>query len=174
MSHLDWLPTLLAAAGIPDVKEKLLTGFKAGAPTYKVHLDGYNFLPYLTGQEAKSPRTEFFYFSDEGDLMGLRYDNFKFAFALQPAPGTLEVWQKQFEHPRVPYVFNLRTDPFERATITSNTYYDWLIDHAFLMVPAQAVVGNFLATFKAYPPRQKAASFTISQVLEKMSQPNGD
>ncbi|WP_426426161.1 arylsulfatase [Bradyrhizobium genosp. A] len=174
MSHLDWLPTLLAAAGMPDVKEKLLGGYKAGEMTYKVHLDGYNFLPYLTGQDAKAPRIEYFYFTDEGDLAGLRYDNFKMAFAIQTAPGTLEVWQREFEHPRVPYIFNLRTDPYERAPITSNTYYDWLLDHAFLLVPGQAVVGEFLATFKDYPPRQKAASFTISQVLEKMSRTSGE
>ncbi len=147
ISHLDWLPTLLAAAGMPDVKDKLLSGHQAGGMTYKVHLDGYNFLPYLTGQEARSPRVEYFYFSDEGDLMGLRYDNWKIAF---------------------------RTDPFERASITSNTYYDWLLDHAFLLVPSQAVVGQFLATFKDYPPRQKAASFTITQVLQKLSGNNGN
>ncbi len=104
-------------------------------------------------------------------MMALRYDNWKVAFAIQPAPSTLEVWQKEFEHPRLPYMFNLRTDPFERASITSNTYYDWLLDHAFMLVPAQAVVSEFLATFRDYPPRQKAASFTISKALEKMSQP---
>jgi len=174
MSHLDWAPTLLAAAGMPDIKEKLLAGYKIGDVTYKVHLDGYNFVPHLTGQEAKSPRAEYFYFSDDGDLMNMRYDNWKMVFALQPVEGTLEVWQKEFEHPRVPYIYNLRTDPFERATITSNTYYDWLLDHAFMLVPAQALVGQFLATFKDYPPRQKAASFTIQQILEKMSRPSGD
>jgi arylsulfatase len=174
ISHLDWAPTLLAAAGMPDIKEKLLTGYKIGSMTYKVHLDGYNFLPHLTRKEAKSPRVDYFYFSDEGDLMGLRYDNWKIQFAVQPAPGTLEVWQKEFEHPRAPYIYNLRTDPFERATITSNTYYDWLLDHAFMAMPAQAVVGQFLATFRDYPPRQKAASFTIQQILNKMGQPRGD
>ena len=168
MSHLDWLPTLVAAAGMPDVKEKLLTGYKAGNMTYKVHLDGYNFLPHLTGQTPKGPRESFFYFSDEGDLMGLRYDNWKIAFAIQTAPGTLRVWQQEFEHPRVPYIFNLRTDPFERAPITSNTYYDWLLDRAYILVPAQKYVGDFLATFQEFPPRQKAASFSIGQVLEKM------
>ena len=168
ISHLDWLPTLVAAAGMPDVKEKLLTGYKVGDMTYKVHLDGYNFLPYLTGQAPKGPRESFFYFSDEGDLMGLRYDNWKIAFAIQTAPGTLRVWQQEFEHPRVPYIFNLRTDPFERASITSNTYYDWLLDRAYILVPAQQYVGDFLATFREYPPRQKAASFSIGQVLEKM------
>jgi arylsulfatase A-like enzyme len=174
MSHLDWTPTLLAAAGMPDIKDKLLAGYRIGDMTYKVHLDGYDFLPYLTGQETKSPRIEYFYFSDDGDLMGLRYDNWKLQFAIQPAPGTLEVWLKEFEHPRAPYIYNLRTDPFERATITSNTYYDWLLDHSFFAMPAQAIVGQFLATFRDYPPRQKAASFTIQQVLDKMNQPRGD
>ena len=171
MSHLDWLPTLLAAAGAPDVPQKLLTGYTAGDMTYKVHLDGYNFVPYLTGQAPKGPRESFFYFSDEGDLVGLRYDNWKLAFAVQPAEGTMRVWQQEFEHPRIPYIFNLRTDPFERAPITSNTYYDWLLDHAYLLVPAQAYVGQFLATFQEYPPRQKAASFSIRQVLDKLGEP---
>ncbi len=174
MSHLDWAPTLLAAAGMPDVKEKLLAGYKVADMTYKVHLDGYNFLPHLTGQEAKSPRIEYFYFSDDGDLLGLRYDNWKLQFAVQPAPGTLAVWQTEFEHPRIPYIYNLRTDPFERSTITSNTYYDWELDHAFMLMPAQSLVGQFLATFREYPPRQKAASFTIQQILDKMNQPRGD
>ncbi len=171
MSHLDWMPTLLAAAGAPDVPQQLLTGYKVGDMTYKVHLDGYNFVPYLTGQAPKSPRESFFYFSDEGDLMGLRYDNWKIAFAVQAAEGTMRVWQQEFEHPRIPFIFNLRTDPFERAPITSNTYYDWLLDHAYLLVPAQAYVGQFLATFKDYPPRQKAASFSIGQVLQQLGQP---
>nr|WP_294501987.1 arylsulfatase [uncultured Rhodopila sp.] len=171
MSHLDWLPTLLAAAGAPDVPQKLLTGYTVGDMTYKVHPDGYNFVPYLTGQVPKGPRESFFYFSDEGDLVGLRYDNWKLAFAVQPAEGTMRVWQQEFEHPRVPYIFNLRTDPFERAPITSNTYYDWLLDHAYLLVPAQAYVGQFLATFQEYPPRQKAASFSIRQVLDKLAEP---
>jgi arylsulfatase len=171
MSHLDWLPTLLAAAGAPDVPQKLLTGYTVGGMTYKVHPDGYNFVPYLTGQAPKGPRESFFYFSDEGDLMALRYDNWKLAFAVQPAEGTMRVWQQEFEHPRIPYIFNLRTDPFERAPITSNTYYDWLIDHAYLLVPAQAYVGQFLATFEEYPPRQKAASFSIQHVLEELAEP---
>jgi len=174
MSHMDWLPTLLAAAGMPDVTTKLLAGYKVGAMTYKVHLDGYNFLPYLTGQAPKSPRESFFYFSDDGDLTGLRYDNWKIAFLTQDAQGTFLVWQQPFTRLRVPFIFNLRTDPYERAPLTSNTYYDWLLDHAFLLVPAQQYVGQFLATFKEYPPRQKAASFTIDQALEKLQQPSGD
>ena len=169
VSHLDWAPTLLAAAGVPDIKEKLLKGYKVGKKTYKVHLDGYNLLPYLTGAEKKSPRKEFFYFSDDGDLTALRYDNWKVVFAEQRAPGTLRVWAEPFTPLRVPLIFNLRTDPYERAHITSNTYYDWLLDHAFMLVPAQAYVGKFLATFKEFPPRQKAASFTIDQVMETLA-----
>jgi arylsulfatase len=168
MSHLDWLPTFLAAAGEPDIKEKLKQGHQAGDKTFKVHLDGYNFLPYLTGQEEKGPRVEFFYFSDDGDMTALRYDNWKLVFMEQRVTGTLQIWAEPFVPLRVPKLFNLRTDPFERADQTSNTYYDWLLDHAFLLVPAQGVVGDFLATFQQFPPRQKAASFTVDQVMEKL------
>ena len=171
MSHMDWMPTLLAAAGAPDIKEKLKKGHQADAKTFKVHLDGYNFLPYLTGQEKKGPRQEFFYFSDDGDLTGLRYDNWKVVFAQQRALGTMLVWSEPYVHTRLPWLFNLRTDPYERASITSNTYWDWYLDHAFLLVPAQAYVGKFLETFKEFPPRQKAASFTIDQVMEKLNPP---
>lgn len=170
VSHLDWLSTLLAAAGEPDIKEKLKKGYKAGDKTFRVHLDGYNLLPYLIGKEQKSPRIEFFYFSDDGDMVALRYDNWKMIFLEQRAVGTLLVWAEPFVPLRVPKIFNLRTDPFERADQTSNTYYDWLLDHAFLVVPAQDVVGEFLETFKEFPPRQKAASFTVDQVLEKLLQ----
>jgi arylsulfatase len=168
ISHLDWMPTLLAAAGAPDVKEKLLKGYQAGKMTYKVHLDGFNQLPYLTGQAKKSARESFFYFSDDGDLMALRYDNWKLVFAQQRMPGTMALWAEPFVSTRIPYIYNLRTDPYEKASITSNTYWDWLIDHAFVLLPTQQIVGQFLATFKEYPPRQKAASFTIDQVMEKL------
>jgi len=171
MSHLDWMPTLMAAAGVDDVKDKLKKGYQAGKKTFKVHLDGYNFLPYLTGQKQKSPREEFFYFSDDGDLTGLRYDNWKVVFAQQRAPGTMLVWGEPYVKTRVPWLFNLRTDPYERASITSNTYWDWWLDHAFLLVPAQVYVGKFLETFKEFPPRQKAASFTIDQVMESLVPP---
>ena len=157
VSHLDWMPTLLAAAGAPDVKEKLLAGYKAGNVTYKVHLDGYNMLPYFTGEANKSPRSDFFYFSDDADLTALRYDNWKFVFAEQRAPGTLRVWAEPFISLRVPKLFNLRLDPYERADITSNTYYDWALDRAFLLVPAQQIVADYITSFKDFPPRQKAA-----------------
>ena len=173
VSHLDCAPTLLAAAGVPDVKEKLLKGYKAGKKTYKVHLDGYNQLPYLTGQEPKSPREEFFYFSDDGDLTALRYDNWKVVFAQQRAAGTMLVWGEPFVKTRIPWLFNLRTDPYEKASITSNTYWDWYLDHVFLLTPAQKFVGAYLSTFKEFPPRQKAASFSIDQVLEQLQTPAG-
>jgi len=173
VSHLDWAPTLLAVAGVPDVKEKLLKGYKAGGKTFKVHLDGYNLVPYLTGQEPKSPREEFFYFSDDGDLTGLRYDNWKVVFAQQRAPGTLAVWGEPFVHTRIPWLYNLRTDPYEKATVTSNTYWDWYLDHAYLLMGAQKYVAGFLGTFKEFPPRQKAASFTIDQVMEQLKVPAG-
>jgi arylsulfatase len=168
MSNLDWMPTLLAAAGEPDVKEKLLKGHEAAGKTFKVHLDGYNFLPYLTGKDKTGARVEFFYFSDDGDLLALRHGNWKMHFKVQDQAGTMELWQREFRGLRLPYLFNLRTDPYERATITSNDYWNWYIRHVFLLVPAQEKVGEFLATFKEYPPRQKAASFTIDQVLQTL------
>jgi arylsulfatase len=171
MHHMDWLPTLLAATGEPDVKEKLLKGHRAAGRKFKVHLDGYNFLPHLTGEEKKGPREEIFYFSDDGDLTALRYGDWKLIFMEQRAEATLQAWIEPFVPLRIPLVFNLRRDPYERASVTSNTYYDWLIDRAFLLVPAQTYVGRFLASFKEFPPRQKAASFTIDQVMEKLKPP---
>ena len=169
ISHLDCLPTILAAAGDPDITDKLLKGHQAGDKTFKVHLDGYNQLPYLTGETDKSARIEYFYFSDDGDLMAVRYDNWKLVFMEQRLRGTMGVWAEPFVHLRVPKMYNLRTDPFEFADITSNTYYDWLLDHAYLVVPAQTLVGQFLQTFREYPPRQKAASFSLDQVMAKLA-----
>jgi len=168
VSHLDWLPTLLAAAGAPDVKQKLLDGHEAGGKTFRVHLDGYDLTPYLTGDAQESPRTEFFYFSDDGDLVALRYDNWKLVFMEQRVTGTLQVWFEPFVPLRAPKLFNLRTDPFERADTTSNTYWDWFIDRAFVAVPVQHIVADFLGTFLEYPPRMKAPSFTIDQVQAKL------
>ena len=131
--HLDWLPTFLAAAGDPDIKSELMEGHRTGDKTFRVHLDGYNLLPYLTGEESKSPRVEFFYFSDDGDLLALRYDNWKLVFMEQRQTGTLQIWFEPFTALRAPKLFNLRTDPFERADVTSNTYWDWFMDHIFLL-----------------------------------------
>jgi arylsulfatase len=168
MHHMDWMPTFVAAAGDADVKQKLLRGHRVGRRNYRVHLDGYNFLPYLTGQSDESPRKEIFYFSDDGDLTALRYQDWKLIFLEQRVEATLQAWAEPFVPLRVPLIFNLRRDPYERSQLTSNTYYDWLIDRAYLLVPAQAYVGEFLATFREYPPRQKAASFSLDQVMEKL------
>ena len=168
VSGLDWLPTLVAAGGDPDIKAKLLKGYTAGDATFKVHLDGYNILPWLTGQEPQSPRREFLYFSDDGDLLGLRYENWKFVFTEQRCQGTLAIWTEPFTHLRGGKMFDLRADPYERADITSNTYYDWVVDHLFLVVPSQVYVTKFIETFKEFPPRQKPASFGIDQALETL------
>jgi arylsulfatase A-like enzyme len=173
IAHLDWLPTILAVAGDTQVTDKLLKGYTVGNMTYKVHLDGYNLVPYLTGQAAKSPRDSFMYINDDQQLTGLRYDNFKFVFMEQRAQGTLQVWAEPFVTLRVPKIFNLRTDPYERADITSNTYFDWLLDHAFQLVPAQDIVGQFLMTFRDYPQRQKAASFNLDEIFQKMKEGSG-
>jgi arylsulfatase A-like enzyme len=168
VSHLDWLPTFLAAAGEPGIKEKLLDGHEAAGRTFRVHLDGYNQLPYLTGELDESARKEFFYFSDDGDLVAMRYDNWKLVFMEQRLSGTLQLWFEPFVPLRVPKLFNLRTDPFERADTTSNTYWDWYIDRVFLVLPAQKIVGDFLATFLEFPPRMEAASSTIDKVQAKL------
>jgi arylsulfatase len=173
VAALDWLPTILAAAGDDQVTDKLLKGYQIGDMTYKVHLDGYNLVPYLTGQVEKTPRDSFIYINDDQQVVGLRYDNWKMVFLEQRVQGTLRIWAEPFVDLRLPKIFNLRTDPFERADITSNTYYDWIFDHAFLLVPAQAYVGQFLATFKDYPQRQKAASFNLDDVLKKMQEAGG-
>jgi arylsulfatase len=169
VSHLDWLPTILAAAGEPDIIEKCKKGHKAGSKTFKVHLDGYNLIPHLTGKDPKSPRKGFLYFTDEGDVAALRYDNFKVVFLEQRVRGTLQIWAEPMVPLRLPKIFNLRTDPYEFADITSNIYWDWLLDHAYILVPAQAMVGEFLETFKEFPPRQKAASFSVDQVVDKLT-----
>ncbi len=170
VQHHDWLPTFLAAAGEPDVVEKLLRGHEAAGKTFKVHIDGYNLLPYLTGQVSKSPRQGFIYFDDDGDLVAVRWDNWKIVFLEQRAQGTMRIWAEPFVVLRMPKLYNLRTDPFERADITSNTYYDWYLDHDFIFYGSQFIVTEFLETFKEFPPAQKPASFTIDQALVKMQE----
>jgi len=170
-SGMDWMPTFVAAAGNDNLKEELLSGVTENGRSYKVHLDGYNMLPYLRGEEEVGRRHELFYFSDDGDLTALRYDDWKLIFMEQRMAGTLGVWANPFTPLRLPMIYNIRRDPYEYATITSNTYYDWLLDHAFLLVPAQDIVGEFLGTFQEYPPRMKAASFSLEKVLDKLSTP---
>jgi arylsulfatase len=168
VSHNDWFVTLLAAAGDTDVAERLRGGTDLAGTTYKVHLDGHDQLDYITGAREESPRKHFFYVSDDGDLTALRYDNWKFVFMEQRATGTLRVWSEPFTPLRFPKLFNLRTDPYERADITSNTYYDWVLDHVFIFVPAQAYVARMLQTLVDFPPRQEPASFNVEHVLAKM------
>jgi arylsulfatase A-like enzyme len=168
IQHHDWLPTFLAAAGDPDIVEKLKQGHEAAGKTLRVHIDGFNLLPYLTGEAERSPRQGFVYFSDDGDVLGLRFDNWKVVFMEQRVQGTLQIWAEPFVALRVPKLFNLRTDPFERADITSNTYWDWVLDSGILVFAAAALVDQFLQTFKDFPPRQKAASFTIDQAVAKL------
>ena len=168
VSHNDWFPTLLAAAGNAEIVDQMRAGADLDGTTYEVHLDGYDQLPYLTGETDESPRRHFFYVSDDGDLTALRFDNWKLVFLEQRAPGTLQIWAEPFTELRVPKIFNLRTDPYERADITSNTYYDWMLDHVWLCVPAQTYAAQMLESLTAFPPRQEPASFNISQVVEKL------
>lgn len=165
VSHQDWMPTMLAAAGMPDATQRLLQGLPAGSRSFKVHVDGYDQLAYLAGEVEDSPRKEFFYVSDDGELVALRYEDWKIVFMEQRAK-TLALWSEPFVELRVPKIFNLRRDPFERADENSNTYWDWVLDHAFLLVPAQAYVTKMLESLKQFPPRQKPASFNLDRVLE--------
>ena len=168
MSHLDWFPTLAAATGNTEIKAELKKGKRMGDRRYKVHLDGYNFLPYFKGETEQSPRREFFYFSDTGDLLNLRYNNWKLVFAEQRAHG-FDVWSEPFTFLRFPKLFNLRTDPFEHADeIDAMGYQRWRAERMYLLVPAQAIVADFLETFREFPPRQTPASFTIDQVMERL------
>jgi arylsulfatase A-like enzyme len=169
-SHTDMLPTLAAAAGEPDAVEKLKKGYKSGNKTFKVHIDGYNLLPFLKGEVKENPRKAFFYWSDDGDLMALRVGQWKVHFMEQRSRG-MGVWREPLIALRAPLIYNLRSDPFERATEDASMFYDkWMADRAFLLVPAQMIVGEFLKTFKDFPPRQKPASFSVDQAIEKAQQ----
>jgi arylsulfatase A-like enzyme len=168
VQHHDWLPTFLAVAGDPDIVEKLKQGHQLGDTTFKAHIDGFNLLPYLTGEAEHSPRQLFFYISDDGDVLAIRFDNWKVVFAEQRVQGTLQIWAEPFVNLRVPKLFNLRTDPFERADVTSNTYYDYLLQSDYIILAATGLVTQFLETFKEFPPAQRAASFTIDQVVAKL------
>ncbi|MGA3117361.1 MAG: arylsulfatase [Syntrophobacteraceae bacterium] len=172
VSHQDMLPTLLAAAGEPDIKEKLLAGHKAGAKTFKVQIDGFNMLPYLTGEVKESPRHAFYYVNDDAQLVALRFNDWKLVFMEQRAK-TMALWAEPFVPLRIPKIFNLRRDPFERADENSNTYWDWIFDHAFLLVPAQAYVQQQIQSLKEFPPRQKPASFNLDRVLDQLHDASG-
>ena len=169
-SH-DWFPTLLAAAGDPEVTNRLLRGWKIGDRTYRVHLDGYNQLAFLTGQQDKSARRAFIYFDDDGRLVAIRYDSWKLVFYEQKTPGTLDIWGEPFTARRLPLFFNLRMDPYERAQITSNSYYAWTLHKPYLLYGAQAIAAEFVATLKEYPPHQRPQSFNLDQIMERLQRP---
>lgn len=167
-SHEDMLPTLLAAAGEPEIKEKLLDGYSAIGRDYRVHLDGYNLLPYFSGEAEEGPRKEFFYWTDDGDLANLRYGRWKMVFLEQRGHG-FEVWQEPFFELRLPKLFDLLGDPFERADHESANYDMWRFDRAFMVLPAVAYVSQHLATYADFPPRQEPGAFNLGQALEKIS-----
>ncbi len=174
ISHNDWFVTLLAAAGDIDVADRLKAGAELAGTEYKVHLDGHNQLPYLSGDTEESPRKHFFYVNDDAELTAMRLDNWKFVFLEQRAEGTLRLWQEPFTELRFPKLFNLRTDPFERADTTSNTYWEWLLRRSFLFIPAQMYVASMIASLVEFPARQEPASFTIDKVLAKLQANVGD
>jgi arylsulfatase len=165
ISQEDWLPTFLAAAGDADVKTKLLTGFKAGDKTFKTHLDGYNFLPFFKGEEAKGPRQEIFYFDDSANLNAVRVQDWKLSFRIMEG----NLLTSTAKSPNMPIICNLRQDPFERYASESAMWMRWASDKLWTFVPAQKIVGEFLATFKEFPPSQKSGSFSVDQVLQQLS-----
>ena len=169
VTHQEWLPTLLAAAGEPEVVKKLKQGYQASGKTFKVHIDGYNLLPYLMGETDDCPRDWFFYTNDDGRIVAVRIGDWKIVFYEQRAKGMM-VWAEPFVELRIPKIFNLRRDPFERADENSNTYWDWVLDILFVMYPAVALAAEQLQSFIEFPPRQKPASFNLDRVLEKMQE----
>jgi arylsulfatase len=166
-SHTDMLPTLVAAAGEPDIVEKLKKGHKVDEEIFKVHIDGYNLLPFLKGEADENPRKGFIYWSDDGDLVALRFAQWKVTFAEQRSHG-IDVWREPFSQMRIPKLYNVRSDPFERGDVDARMFYDkWMADRSFVLVPAQAIIGEYLKTFEEFPPRQKPASFSIDDALNK-------
>ncbi|WP_455369429.1 arylsulfatase [[Eubacterium] cellulosolvens] len=172
VTHQEWLPTLLAAAGEPDIVEKLKQGHQAGDKNFKVHIDGYNIMPYLMGETDKSPRDWFYYTNDDGMVVALRMGDYKVVFCEQRAK-TLQLWAEPFVELRIPKIFNLRRDPFERADENSNTYWDWVLDHLFPLYIAQRLTAQQIQSFKEFPPRQKPESFNLDRVLAKMQEASG-
>jgi arylsulfatase len=168
-SHYDLIPTFCAAAGEPDIVAKCLTGYTAGTKTFKVHLDGYNLMPFLSGSVNETPRRDFLYWNDDGELVAVRVLNWKVVFKSQDHTG-IGVWRQPFTELRAPLLFNLRADPFERGD-ESIEYEKWFFDRAFVIVPSQAIVGKWLQSFAEFPVRQKPASFNLDEVMQKLSAP---
>jgi arylsulfatase len=167
-SHQDMLPTLVAAAGEPDIAAKLKQGYTAGKKTFKVYIDGFNLLPHWKGEVKENPRPGFLYWSDEGDLMALRYGNWKIHFIEQRSDGA-PAWQDPFTPLRLPKLVNLRSDPFEEADISGSFYYwKWRADRVFMLVPAAALVGQYMQTMLEFPPRQRPEHFSVGDVMEKL------
>ncbi|HSH19226.1 MAG TPA: arylsulfatase [Draconibacterium sp.] len=172
VSHEDWLPTFAAAAGDTDVKERLLKGTTINGRTYKNYVDGYNMLDYLSGKVKESPRNEFWYVNDDGQVVAARYSDWKVVF-LENRGQAFGVWREPFTELRVPLLFNLRRDPFERAQHNANTYDDWFLDHPFIIVPIQGLAAKFLMTMKEYPPSQSPGSFNLSKIEETLKNAGG-
>jgi arylsulfatase len=166
--HQDMLPTILAAAGDPNINQKLADGYKAGDKNFNVCIDGINQLAYLTGEAKESPRDHFFYVSDDGGIMAIRIGDYKLTFETQESKGTMNLWQNPFTKLRVPFIHHLRRDPFERADFNSNTYFDWMVDHVPYLYAAQAIVAKQIGNFVKFPPRQKAASFNLDSVMASL------
>ncbi|WP_269541751.1 arylsulfatase [Cerasicoccus fimbriatus] len=166
-SHEDWLPTFAAAAGNTEIKQELLDGVDLNGRSYRNHIDGYNLLPYLTGEVEESPRKEFFYVNDDGAIVAMRYDAWKAVF-LENRGEKFGVWMEPWVELRVPLIFNLRRDPFEKAQHNSNTYYDWLLERAYVLVPMQGMGAKFLQSMADYPPSQTAGSFNLSKIQEQI------
>jgi arylsulfatase len=166
VTHQEWLPTLLAAAGEPNIVEKLKQGHQAGEKNFHVHIDGFNILPYLTGEMDKCPRNWFFYVDDDGDLTAIRFADWKIVYKEQRAK-TMKLWGEPFVELRMPKIFNLRRDPFERADENSNSYYDWMLKHIYMLYPAAALFQQQIQTFKDFPPRQKPGAFNLDRILER-------
>jgi len=167
VSHQDWMPTFAAAAGAPDIKEQLLAGTELNGRPYRNHIDGYNMLDYLTGTSAESPRKAFIYVNDDGDIVAVRHDNWKVVYQ-ENRGEAFGVWMEPFTELRVPLIFHLRRDPYERAQHNANIYYDWLLDRVFIGFRASAIAGQFLQTFVEYPPSQTPGSFNLDSMKKKI------
>ena len=167
VSHEDWLPTLAAIGGNPNIKEQLMNGVKLDGNKFRNYIDGHNMLDYFTGTEKESPRKEFIYVNDDGQIVAMRYDAWKAVFLENRGKG-FEVWREPFTELRVPLLFNLRRDPFERAQHNANTYNDWFLDRAFVLVPMQGMAAKFLETMKEYPPSQTPGSFNLKKIEEQL------